>query len=56
MKPHASAIREQIEKIMGEFKAECANQARRLDVPEFEFTQCVIVRLFSSMIEDKLSR
>jgi hypothetical protein len=56
MTPHAVAIREQIEKIMGEFNAECAKRARRLDVPEFEFTQCIILRLFSRMIEDKLSR
>ena len=49
--PHAKAIRKQIEKIIREFKAECAKQARALDVPEAEFTQCVIVRLFSSMIE-----
>ena len=54
--PHAIAIREQIEKVMGEFKEDCAKQARRLDVPDFEFTQCVILRLFSRMIEEKLSR
>ena len=56
MTPHAIAIREQIEKIMGDFKAECAKQAQRLEVPEFEFTHCVILRLYSRMIEEKLSR
>jgi hypothetical protein len=56
MTPHAVAIREQIEKIMSEFKAECAKRARQLDVSESEFTQCIILRLFSRMIEDKLSR